>query len=164
MAPCGLQRGPAPDDTIRITRLISAFPALGESGATAILNHLKSLDRLLPDGGRQDVQAFLRDAAAPGGLCLSAEQLELFRQALCLPAASVVSLFSGAEELLVTIQRLGLRCALVSIAEVRSGDDYSRPGPIEPLNGEPLQKLFGVEASVEREVIALGDGEGEAAR
>jgi HAD superfamily hydrolase (TIGR01662 family) len=118
------QHGPAPDAAIRMARLRSALPSVSEWEAAAILAYVKAADRLLPDGGAQDVIAFMRGAAATAKLDLANHELELLRRALCIPAASVVSLLPGAVELLHTIRRIGLRCAIVSNAEVRRGDDY----------------------------------------
>jgi FMN phosphatase YigB (HAD superfamily) len=47
-------------------------------------------------------------------------------ESVCLPAAGRGACFPGARELLLILQRLGLRCAIVSNTLVRGGENYRR--------------------------------------
>jgi HAD superfamily hydrolase (TIGR01509 family) len=72
----------------------------------------------------QNLSQVLQQSSRAIGLELNTTQLEAMRRALCLPAAGSLTLFRDADTLLGAIHRLGLGCALVSNASVRTDADY----------------------------------------
>jgi FMN phosphatase YigB (HAD superfamily) len=109
---------------VRIDRLLSAWPGLADQEAATFLERLQELAPIAEQGLTQDVHALLGEVARASGLDLGPGQVDVVRKALCVPAAGYIRLFDGVGSLLRTIRRLNLRCALVSNASVRSGDDY----------------------------------------
>jgi putative hydrolase of the HAD superfamily len=112
------------DRRVRIDRLRSAWPGLADQQATVFLERLQELAPIAEQGLTQDVHALLGEVARAAGLDLGPGKVDVVRKALCVPAAGSIQLFDGAASLLRTIRGLGLRCALVSNASVRSSDDY----------------------------------------
>ncbi len=72
----------------------------------------------------QDVHQLITSAGSLVGLRLPPDNARAVRRAMCLPTAGRGDCFPGTPDLLHTIQRLGLRCAVVSNVLVRAADDY----------------------------------------
>ena len=112
------------DRRVRVDRLLSAWPGLAEQDAAVFLEQLEELAPIAEQGLTQDVYALLGQVARAAGLHIGLGRVDVVRKALCVPAAGYIQLFDGADALLRTIRHLNLRCALVSNASVRSGDEY----------------------------------------
>jgi len=120
------ERGLADNSAERMSRLMAAFPTVTGAQARDFLEQFRVLAPLAERGLTQDVIQLLDQASKAAGLELNHGQLQEARRALCVPAAGHFQLFAGAEALLRTIRHLGLGCALVSNASVRTGGDYRR--------------------------------------
>jgi HAD superfamily hydrolase (TIGR01509 family) len=118
------QHGPPIAATLRAERIIAQFPGISPRDVDALLAALASAPEP-EDGGQQDIYAYLSDVATVAGLQLAVDDLERLRRALCLPAHVAMKLFPNADTLLRAIKAMGLRCAIVSNALVRTGADYA---------------------------------------
>ena len=113
---------PVPLD-VRVERIVTRLPALSPSQVSALLESLAHAPAP-PDGGPQDVHAYLADVAAEAAVHLDPDEMERLLQALCIPASIAASLFPDADTGLRNIQALGLRCAILSNSLFRGGADY----------------------------------------
>jgi FMN phosphatase YigB (HAD superfamily) len=113
-----------PDPALQVHRLQATLPDLADATALAFLDRFASLATEAEVDTYQDTQALIRCAASSASLHVQADRFDAIRRAVCLPAAGRGELFPGARELLATVRGLGLRCAVVSNASVRAGEDY----------------------------------------
>jgi hypothetical protein len=87
----------------------------------------------------QDVHQLITSAASLAGLRLPTDDARAVRRAMCLPAAGRGDCFPGTPDLLHTIQRLGLRCAVVRASCTRSRK--RRPRATDPLTPAPCDEF-----------------------
>lgn len=118
------ERGLANQTAVRTARLRSALPGLTGSQASVLLEQFSRRAAVAEQGLAQDLARVLEQAGRAAGLELAPAQVEAVRRGMCVPAVGALTLFPGAETLLRTIRHLGLGCALVSNASVRTGADY----------------------------------------
>jgi hypothetical protein len=144
--------GANPPGGLRETRLRDALTTAGLSPASApmLLRALESpwpapADPLANTTNRQ-IREILRTLGLPDG----DDTVSVIRKAMCVPARGRIALFPGARDLLAAVRTLGLRCAVVTNATWRDGEDYRqdfadleaprRGGRVRVLGGRRVQQ------------------------
>jgi FMN phosphatase YigB (HAD superfamily) len=113
-----------PDPPLLAARMHSALPNASSTQLEMLHEEFTRLGGSIDWSVEQDVYQLITSAASLAGLRLPPDDARAVRRAMCLPAAGRGDCFPGTPNLLHTIQRLGLRCAVVSNVLVRAADDY----------------------------------------
>jgi FMN phosphatase YigB (HAD superfamily) len=115
-----------PDPPLLAARMRFALPNASSTQLEMLHEEFTRLAGSIDWSVEQDVHQLITSAASLAGLRLPPDDARAVRRAMCLPAAGRGDCFPGTPDLLHTIQRLGLRCAVVSNVLVRAAEDYRR--------------------------------------
>jgi HAD superfamily hydrolase (TIGR01509 family) len=111
---------------LRETRLRSVLPALPPQGLARLVKALQQAAGSQEAELEQDTDKVITVALQRAGVATLPVDLAAIRAAMCLPAASRISLFPNALDLLAAIRRASLRCIVVTNAIWRDQAAYQR--------------------------------------
>jgi FMN phosphatase YigB (HAD superfamily) len=112
------------DTPLLAARMQSALPSASSTQIETLHEEFTRLAGSVDWSVEQDVDQLIASAGSVAALRLWPDDTRAVRRAMCLPAAGRGECFPGTRDLLLTIRRLGLRCAIVSNVLVRAAEDY----------------------------------------